>query len=62
MAEEVKDPDRNIPLGMTLTLISVTAVYVIGVFIMVLGTMLCLVPPQKARKIEAVPATEAASS
>ncbi len=35
MAEEVQDPDRNIPLGMTLTLLSVTAIYVIGVFVMV---------------------------
>jgi amino acid transporter/mannitol/fructose-specific phosphotransferase system IIA component (Ntr-type) len=35
LAEEVKDPDRNIPLGMTLSLVSVTSIYVIGVAIMV---------------------------
>jgi mannitol/fructose-specific phosphotransferase system IIA component (Ntr-type) len=35
LAEEVKDPDRNIPLGMGLTLATVTGVYVVGVFIMV---------------------------
>jgi amino acid transporter/mannitol/fructose-specific phosphotransferase system IIA component (Ntr-type) len=40
LAEEVKNPDRNIPLGMGLALATVTAVYVVGVFIMVvvLGT------------------------
>ena len=35
LAEEVKNPDRNIPLGMGLTLATVTALYVVGVFIMV---------------------------
>ncbi len=35
LAEEVKDPERNIPLGMTLSLLSVTAIYVVGVGIMV---------------------------
>jgi amino acid transporter/mannitol/fructose-specific phosphotransferase system IIA component (Ntr-type) len=40
LAEEVKNPDRNIPLGMTLGLATVTAIYVGGVFVMVavLGT------------------------
>jgi basic amino acid/polyamine antiporter, APA family len=40
LAEEVKHPDRNIPLGMTLSLVTVTAIYVAGVFVMVavLGT------------------------
>ncbi|NIM51629.1 MAG: amino acid permease [Gemmatimonadales bacterium] len=40
LAEEVKNPDRNIPLGMGLALATVTAVYVLGVYIMVavLGT------------------------
>jgi amino acid transporter/mannitol/fructose-specific phosphotransferase system IIA component (Ntr-type) len=35
LAEEVKDPERNIPLGMGLTLATVTGIYVLGVFIMV---------------------------
>ena len=35
VAEEVKNPDRNIPLGMILSLAVTSAVYVIGVFIMV---------------------------
>ncbi len=35
IAEEVKDPDRNIPLGMFLAIITAVTVYVIGVFIMV---------------------------
>lgn len=35
IAEEVKNPDRNIPLGMFLAIITAVFVYVIGVFIMV---------------------------
>lgn len=35
VAEEVDDPDRNIPRGMLLSLITATVVYVVGVFIMV---------------------------
>lgn len=35
LAEEVKNADRNIPLGMGLALATVTTVYVVGVFIMV---------------------------
>jgi len=35
LAEEVNRPERNIPLGMALALVTVTLVYVLGVFIMV---------------------------
>ncbi len=35
VAEEVQNPDRNIPLGMGLSLLTATALYVIGVAIMV---------------------------
>ncbi|HUF11546.1 MAG TPA: amino acid permease [Longimicrobiales bacterium] len=35
VAEEVRNPDRNLPLGMILSLITATTVYVVGVFIMV---------------------------
>ena len=35
VAEEVKDPDRNIPLGMGLSLLTATVIYVVGVYIMV---------------------------
>ena len=35
IAEEVKDPDRNLPLGMMLSLAVTTLIYVAGVFIMV---------------------------
>lgn len=35
VAEEIKDPDRNIPLGMMLSLVSTTIIYVVGVFIVV---------------------------
>lgn len=37
VAEEVKDPDRNIPLGMILALITATAIYVLGVALMQLS-------------------------
>jgi amino acid transporter/mannitol/fructose-specific phosphotransferase system IIA component (Ntr-type) len=35
VSEEVRDPDRNLPLGMLLALITASAVYVVGIFIMV---------------------------
>ena len=35
IAEEVKNPDRNIPLGMFLAIITALVVYVVGVYIMV---------------------------
>lgn len=35
VSEEVKRPDRNLPLGMFLSLATATAVYVVGVFIMI---------------------------
>jgi len=40
LAEEVRDPDRNIPMGMILALITVITLYVVGAFIMlsVLGS------------------------
>ena len=35
IAEEVKQPDKNIPLGMFLSIISAIIIYVVGVFIMI---------------------------
>ena len=35
VAEEVQDPDRNLPLGMFLSLFTATAIYCVGVFIMI---------------------------
>jgi len=36
VSEEVQNPDRNIPLGMILSLATATFIYVVGVFIMVM--------------------------
>jgi amino acid transporter/mannitol/fructose-specific phosphotransferase system IIA component (Ntr-type) len=35
VSEEVKRPDRNLPLGMFLSLLTATVIYVLGVFIMI---------------------------
>ncbi len=35
LAEEVENPDRNIPLGMLIALVTVTVIYVVGAYIMV---------------------------
>ncbi len=35
VAEEIENPDRNIPLGMMLSLVSTTFIYVVGVYIIV---------------------------
>ncbi len=36
VAEEIVNPDRNIPLGMTLSLITAAVVYTVGVYVMVM--------------------------
>ena len=45
VAEEVQNPDRNIPLGMILSLLTATAIYVLGVLIMV-----AVLPPEELRE------------
>ena len=45
VAEEVQNPDRNIPLGMMLSLATATVVYVLGVLIMV-----AVLPPDALRE------------
>ena len=35
VAEEVQNPDRNIPLGMTLSLVTATTLYTLGTFVLV---------------------------
>ena len=42
VAEEVENPDRNIPLGMTLSLITATLIYTVGLMV-----MLSVLPPEK---------------
>lgn len=35
VAEEIRDPDRNIPLGMTLSLLTATTLYTLGTFVLI---------------------------
>ncbi len=42
VAEEIQNPDRNIPLGMVLSLITATAVYTLGVIVII-----NLLPPEQ---------------
>lgn len=42
VAEEIENPERNIPLGMTLSLITATAIYTLGALILV-----TVMPPQE---------------
>jgi amino acid transporter/mannitol/fructose-specific phosphotransferase system IIA component (Ntr-type) len=56
VAEEVRDPDRNIPLGMFLSLATATLFYVVGVFLMV-----TLLDPDQLRSDLAPVATTAAA-
>jgi len=56
VAEEVRDPDRNIPLGMALSLITAAFVYSVGVFIIV-----AVLPPDELRNDLTPVATAAAA-
>lgn len=56
VAEEVKNPDRNIPLGMFLSLATATLFYVVGVFLMV-----TLLDPDQLRSDLAPVATTAST-
>ena len=44
VAEEIRNPDRNIPLGMVLSLLTATFVYTVGVFIII-----TVLPPEELR-------------
>jgi basic amino acid/polyamine antiporter, APA family len=55
MAEEIKNPERNIPLGLILSLTITTLIYVVGVFIMV-----GVIPPTELVD-DLAPASSAAS-
>jgi len=56
VSEEIRDPDRNIPLGMMLSLASATFVYTVGVLIMV-----AVLPPDELRADLTPVATAAAA-
>lgn len=56
VSEEIRDPDRNIPLGMTLSLVTATFVYSVGVLIMV-----AVLPPEELRRDLTPVATAAAA-
>lgn len=56
VAEEIRDPDRNIPLGMVLSLVTATFVYTVGVFIIV-----AVLPPEALRE-DLTPVATAAQS
>ncbi|MBT8487692.1 MAG: amino acid permease [Gemmatimonadetes bacterium] len=56
VSEEIRDPDRNIPLGMILSLGTATVVYTVGVFIMV-----AVLPPEELRADLTPVATSAAA-
>ncbi len=56
VSEEIRDPDRNIPLGMILSLGTATVVYTVGVFIMV-----AVLPPDELRSDLTPVATAAAA-
>jgi amino acid transporter/mannitol/fructose-specific phosphotransferase system IIA component (Ntr-type) len=56
VSEEVRDPDRNIPLGMALSLATAAVVYTVGVYILV-----AVLPPDQLRDDLTPVATAAAS-
>jgi amino acid transporter/mannitol/fructose-specific phosphotransferase system IIA component (Ntr-type) len=56
VSEEVRDPDRNIPLGMALSLVTATVVYSVGVYIIV-----AVLPPSDLRSDLTPVATAAAA-